>query len=149
MKINEILVEGVKPGCEKHAEKFKAMEVGKPADPKTVAFLKRLEEKYRKHFVKEVMADPDQYGVDDDGDMSRSEMREGINVHTHTVDVFENGFWFHLMVDTDDIGGSSDNHEDLTLDVKGNIAPHGFNLADGICTFSPQENEHYIVEKYN
>jgi len=120
-----------------HAEKFSAMKAGEKPDAKTVSFLEKLCTTAEKLMMKQVLLNPDLYGIDE-YDTKKSEIRGGTNIHTTFVEVHENGFCVQMMVDTDDIGGSSDNHEDLCFDTAGKpTAPDA--LGKAICDLNEQD----------
>lgn len=120
-----------------HAQKFSAIKVGQKPDDKTKAVLQKLCDKAEKEMLRMVLRDPDNYGIDT-YDTKNAEIRSGTNIWVTHIGVHENGYHMMMMVDTDDIGGSSDNHEDLFLDRSGKItnASHG----EQICVLTVQDD---------
>ena len=94
-----------------------ALEDGQEPDAKTVKVLERMMYKAEKDMLKRVLANPDNFGIE--YDVKVREIRSGTNIHTTHVAFNDEGLCFMMMVDTDDIGGSSDNHEDFCVDWSG------------------------------
>lgn len=96
-----------------------ALEEGQEPDAKTVKALERLMAKAEKAMLNQVLDNPDNFGID--YEESVRTIRSGTHIHTTHVRFGDEGLEFMMRVDTDDIGGDSDNAEDLCLDYAGNV----------------------------
>lgn len=76
------------------------------------------------HVMDMVVNNPDDFGVDiyDYDEEEREEvLKNGTHIHVATIYACKNGYELDVRIDTDDIGGSSDNDEELKMTIDGKV----------------------------
>jgi hypothetical protein len=143
MIVNEILAKAAAISVAKSSPAMKisnalaAIPDGNKPTGKLADFLQKLDDKACKDMLKQVLANPDNYGVNE-SDHTAKEIRNGANCWVQFIDVCEHGYLVTMNVDTDDIGGDSTNHEELTYDLSGKLTKA--NLGKAFGSFDAQEN---------
>jgi hypothetical protein len=118
---------------------FSALKGGETPDEKTKAALQKMCDAAEKKMLKDVVANPDNFGIDT-YETSKAEIRSGTNVWAQFVTVYENGFKIALNVDTDNIGGDSTNHEEQYADASGKIVAEMPAFGKLICSLDVQSD---------
>jgi hypothetical protein len=98
------------------AQRLEAVEVGKEPDDALKAVLQKMADKAEKELYRDVVNDPDTYGIDT-YDNTKSEIRNGVNVWTMRIYLTKDGFTADLNLDTDDIGGESSDYYTIRFDA--------------------------------